>query len=180
MVCQRCVKVVSDEMHKLGHTLHSIELGRLELPYTIDEAQLGNINDMLRNNGFEIIDDKNGQLIDRIKTIIIQLIHHQIEKAEYVNLSDFIAKEIGYDYSYLSKLFSSTEGITIEKYLIRQKIEKVKELLVYEELSLSEISYRLGYSSVQHLSNQFKKTTGLAPTHFMKIKQIKRTPLDKV
>jgi AraC-like DNA-binding protein len=131
-------------------------------------------------NGFELIDDKKGQLIDDIKTIIIELIHYQREIDEHINFSDYISKEVGYDYSYLSNLFSIVEGTTIEKYIIHQKIEKAKELLVYDELTLSEISWQPGYSSVQHLSRQFKKTTGLTPSHFKKVKENRRKPLDKV
>lgn len=180
MVCNRCIKVVSEELQNLGHSIQSIELGSVELLGDISKIQIKQIDSILKDNGFELIDDKKSRLIDKIKTTLIELVHYQKEKAAHINLSDFLSEEIGYDYSYLSKLFSSIEGITIEKYLIRQKIEKAKELLVYDELSLSEISYRLGYSSVQHLSNQFKKTTGLSPSHFKKIKHKKRKPLDQV
>ncbi len=180
MVCNRCIKVVNDELQKLSYTILSIELGKVELQNKIDDSQLKIIGKMLYDNGFELINDKKSQLIDKIKTTVIELIHYQKEKAEHINISDFLAKEIGYDYSYLSNSFSSLEGTTIEKYIINQKIERVKELLVYDELSLNEISYQLGYSSVQHLSNQFKKITGLSPSHFKKVKENKRKPLDEV
>ena len=180
MVCNRCIKVVQDEISGLGFTIKTIELGEVIINEKLSESDLGKITKVLIENGFELIDDKKSQTINRIKTLIIEYIHHEREKPEHVNLSDFLAKEIGHDYSYLSNLFSSVEGITIEKYLINQKIEKVKELLVYDELTLSEISYQLGYSSVQHLSNQFKKITGLTPSHFRTIKNRKRNPLDKV
>jgi len=180
MVCNRCIKVVQDEISGLGFTIKTIELGEVIINEKLSESDLGKITKVLIENGFELIDDKKSQTINRIKTLIIEYIHHDREKPEHVNLSDFLAKEIGHDYSYLSNLFSSVEGITIEKYLINQKIEKVKELLVYDELTLSEISYQLGYSSVQHLSNQFKKITGLTPSHFRTIKNRKRNPLDKV
>jgi len=180
MVCNRCIKVVQDEISGLGFTVKTIELGEVILNEKLSENDLTQITRVLIENGFELIDDRKSQIINRIKTLIIEYIHYDREKPEHVNLSDFLAKEIRHDYSYLSNLFSSVEGITIEKYLINQKIEKVKELLVYDELTLSEISYQLGYSSVQHLSNQFKKITGLTPSHFKKIKNKKRNPLDKV
>ena len=134
----------------------------------------------MQENGFELVDNRKSRIIDQIKTTIIELVHHHKEKPDHINISDFLAKEMGYDYSYLSNLFSSVEGTTIEKYHIHQKIEKVKELLVYDELTLNEISFNLGYSSVQHLSNQFKKITGLSPSHFKKLKAFKRKPLDEV
>ncbi|MBA7546993.1 HTH-type transcriptional activator RhaR [subsurface metagenome] len=180
MVCNRCIKVVQDELNKLGCNIKSIELGKVELQGAVENPGIEQINKVLKENGFELIDDRKSRIIDKIKTTIIELVHHNKEIPEHINYSDFLFKEIGFDYSYLSNLFSSVEGTTIEKYLINQKIEKVKELLVYDELSLSEISFRLGYSSVQHLSNQFKKITGLTPSHFKKIKDKKRKPLDKI
>ncbi len=168
MVCNRCIKVVKEELSSLKYTVASIELGEVQLREDLKDDDLGKIRQVLSNNGFELIDDRKSQIINRIKTLIIEYIHYDREKPEHENLSEFLGKELGHDYSYLSNLFSSVEGITIEKYMINQKIEKVKELLVYDELSLNEISYQLGYSSVQHLSNQFKKVTGLTPTQFRK------------
>lgn len=180
MVCNRCIKVVQDELSALGYSIKNIELGELTLKEDISDLKMDKISRVLADNGFELIDDKKSRIINRIKTLIIEYIHYDREKPGHMNLSEFLAKELGHDYSYLSNLFSSVEGITIEKYLINHKIEKVKELLVYDELSLNEISYQLGYSSVQHLSTQFKKITGLTPSHFKKIKNKKRNPLDKV
>lgn len=180
IVCNRCIKVVNDEFKKLGLAIDTIDLGKVELNTAPNEAQLSEIREVLIQNGFELIDDKKSKTIDRIKTLIIELIHYGKEKSASLNYSDFLANELGHDYSYLSNLFSSVEGITIEKYTIHQKIEKAKELLVYNELSLNEISYQLGYSSVQHLSQQFKKITGLTPSHFKKLKDHRRKPLDKV
>lgn len=180
MVCNRCIKVVSSELNKLGFSITGIELGKVDLKEQLSESDKQKIVQVLLDNGFELIDDKKSRIVDQIKTAIINLIHYQKEKAVHVNLSDFLSKELGYDYSYLSNLFSSVEGTTIEKYVINQKIEKVKELLVYDELSLNEISFQLGYSSVQHLSNQFKTITGLSPSHYRKIKENKRKPLDKL
>lgn len=180
MVCNRCIKVVAEELTRLGFSIKSIVLGEVQLKESLNENDISRIRQILAENGFELIDDRKSQLINRIKTLIIEFIHYDREKPEHVKLSDFLAKELGHDYSYLSKLFSSVEGVTIEKYLILQKIEKVKELLVYNELSLNEISCQLGYSSVQHLSNQFKKITGLTPSHFKEVGKDRRNPLDKV
>ncbi len=180
MVCNRCIKVVKEELEKIGLKIASLELGKAQLIENVDDKKTEEIKNVLENNGFELIDDKKSRLIDKIKTIIIKLIHHQEEKAEHINISDYLTNEIAYDYSYLSNLFSSVEGITIEKYIINQKIEKVKEYLVYDELNLNEISFKMGYSSVQHLSNQFKKVTGLSPSHFKKLGDKKRKPLDKI
>ena len=162
------------------YTIKSIELGEVKLNEQLSEKDIDNIRKVLLNNDFELIDDKKSWIINRIKTLIIEYIHHDKEKPDFLNLSDFLAGETDYDYSYLSNLFSSVEGQTIEHYLILQKVEKVKELLVYDELTLNEISYQLGYSSVQHLSHQFKKVTGLTPSHFKKIKKKKRKPLDQI
>ena len=178
MVCDRCTMVVRQELEKLGIVAASIRLGEIELPATPDDRQLESIRNSLSAVGFEIIDDKKSRVIEQIKAAIIDVVQHQ--KKLTTNLSDYLAREIGKDYSYQSNLFSEVEGTTIEQYFIHQKIEKVKELLVYDELTLSEIAYALGYSSVAHLSNQFKKVTGLTPSHFKKIGTTKRTPLDKV
>ena len=180
MVCNRCIKVVRDEFEKLNIKIDTIELGQVNVSSPLSTDELNMVKAVLDQNGFELIDNKKSQLIDRIKTLVIEITHHNKEIASSLNLSDYISREMGYDYSYLSHLFSSVEGITIEKYIIHQKIEKVKELLVYDELSLNQISYQLGYSSVQHLSNQFKKITGLSPSHFKKMKDTKRKPLDQV
>jgi AraC family transcriptional regulator len=180
MVCNRCIKVVKDEFAKLNITIEEIELGKVIVSSNLDNEQINQVRDVLNKNGFELISDKKSKLIDSIKTLIIEKIHYSNDVLEPINSSDYIARKIAYDYSYLSKLFSSVEGITIEKYIINQKIEKAKELLVYNELTLNEISYQLGYSSVQHLSNQFKKIIGLTPSHFKKLKKSKRKPLDEV
>ncbi len=180
MVCNRCIRVVTEELTKLELQIKTVELGEVVVTDEPGEEKLEQIGNVLIKNGFELIDDRKGQMIDHIKTVIIELIHYQKEKGEHVNFSDYLSKKIGYDYSYLSNLFSSVEGTTIEKYIIHQKIEKAKELLVYDELTLSEISWQLGYSSVQHLSRQFKKITGLTPSHFKKVKENRRKPLDEI
>jgi AraC-like DNA-binding protein len=180
MVCDRCIRIVKEEMERIGFDVRSIKLGEV----VVDSKRtpdIDRIRSVLQANGFELIDDKNVKVIERIKTLIINLVHHSsAESAPKVNYSEYIASKIGYTYHHLSSLFSSIENITIEKYIILQKIERVKELLVYNELTLSEIAYQMGYSSVQHLSNQFKKVTGFTPSYFRTIKENKRKPLDKV
>lgn len=178
MVCDRCSMVVIQELQKLGVHPSKVVLGEIELPSQPETSQLDAIRASLAAVGFEIIDDKKSRIIEQIKSAIIDVVQHQ--KKIRTNLSDYLADSIGKDYSSLSSLFSDVEGTTIEQYYIHQKIEKVKELLVYDELTLSEIAYELGYSSVAHLSNQFKKVTGLTPSYFKKIGTSKRTPLDKV
>lgn len=179
MVCDRCKMVVNAEIEKLGLHPVSVELGEVE----IEENTVENVKSKLLQNfqslGFDLIDDKKSRLIEQIKTVIIDLVHGKDNTVKY-NLSEVLSEELHHDYAYLSNLFSEVEGITIEKYYIAQKIEKVKELLVYDEFSLSEIAFRLNYSSVGYLSNQFKKVTGLSPSHFKKIKDEKRKPLDKI
>jgi AraC family transcriptional regulator len=180
MVCNRCIKVVRDELSQMGFNINHIELGKVELKEKPNDNQLKAIGDRLLKNGFELIEDNKSIIIEKIKTLIINIIHHNREIPAYLNFSDILSREIGYDYPYLSSLFSSVMGITIEKYIILQKIEKVKELLVYDELNLNEIAFQLNYSSVQHLSSQFKKTTGLTPSYYKKIKENKRKPLDRI
>jgi len=181
MVCNRCIKVVREEMEKLNYNVYEIELGEVILTSDKDNFNMDRIRTALENNGFELIDSRNANIIERVKILIINLIHNNsFNNFSEINLREEIGKEAGLSYQYVSTLFSSMQGITIEKYIIHQKIEKVKELLVYAELTLSEIAYSLGYSSVQHLSNQFKKITGLSPGYFKKLKSKKRISLDKI
>lgn len=179
MVCQRCKLVIKSLFESLSFNIVSLELGEVEISSDVTEAEKNNINKALQELGFELMDDKKSRLIERIKNIIIELVHHNPEQLK-TNLSDYLSSKLFQDYNYLSNLFSEIEGITIEKYFIAQKIEKVKELLVYDELSLSEISYRLHYSSVAYLSSQFKRVTGLTPSHFKLLSGVKRMSLDKV
>jgi len=181
MVCNRCIKVVREEMEKLNYNVYEIELGEVILTSDKDNFNMDRIRTALENNGFELIDSRNANIIERVKILIINLIHNNsFNNFSEINLREEIGKEAGLSYQYVSTLFSSMQGITIEKYIIHQKIEKVKELLVYAELTLSEIAYSQGYSSVQHLSNQFKKITGLSPGYFKKLKSKKRKSLDKI
>ena len=179
MVCDRCIMVVQNELEKLGLDAKNIKLGEVILSKEITSLEKENLSKTLEPLGFEVIDDKKGRIIEKIKNIIIDLVHHQDSDVK-TNLSDVLSDKLHHDYNYLSNLFSEVEGTTIEKYFIAQKVEKVKELLVYDELSLSEIANRLNYSSVAYLSNQFKKVTGLTSSHFKQIKEDKRKPLDKV
>lgn len=179
MVCDRCIMVVQNELEKLGLDAKNIKLGEVILSKEITSLEKENLSKTLEPLGFEVIDDKKGRIIEKIKNIIIDLVHHQDSDVK-TNLSDVLSDKLHHDYNYLSNLFSEVEGTTIEKYFIAQKVEKVKELLVYDELSLSEIANHLNYSSVAYLSNQFKKVTGLTPSHFKQIKEDKRKPLDKV
>lgn len=170
---------VNELLIKNGLEVRTITLGEVELSTQPEVEQLQQLTQQLQALGFEIIDDRKSRLIEKIKNIIIQLVHYKEEKPA-TNLSAIIAAELHYDYNYLSALFSEVEGITIEKYVIRQKIERVKELLVYNEYTLSEIADQLGYSSVAHLSGQFKQVTGLTPSHYKTIGTSRRSPLDKV
>lgn len=179
MVCNRCIKVVSDELTKLGYSIKEIELGKVELEENPSEEELKKIANILEENGFALIEDSKKKFTERIKNIIIAKIHHQ-EGGSDLSFSKLIENEIGRDYSTLSKIFSSIEQITIEHFIILQKIEKVKEYLRYGEMTLSEIAYKLGYKSVNHLSSQFKKHTGLTATEFKETTAQKRKPLDEV
>lgn len=179
MVCNRCILVVQNELDKLGIVANNIKLGEITLEKDLTTAEREALENVLDPLGFQVIDDKKSRMIEKIKNVIIDLVHHQDNDAK-TNLSDVLSDALHHDYNYLSNLFSDIEGTTIEKYFIAQKVEKIKELLVYDELSLSEIADRMNYSSVAYLSNQFKKVTGLTPSHFKQIREDKRKPLDKV
>lgn len=180
MVCDRCIMVVRQHLDTLGLPYKNIQLGQLELAEEASTAQLQALEDKLAGDGFELLDDKKSKIVERIKTAIISLVHGKEAEESNLKLSAMLEQKLGMDYHYLSTLFSSVEGITIEKYAILQRIEKVKELLMYDEKNLSEIAWELGYSSVQHLSQQFKKVTGLTPSHFKQLGENRRKPLDKV
>ena len=179
MVCNRCILVVQQELDKLQIDSRNITLGEVETTTELPKEKVEQLSQNLSALGFELLDNSKQQLIEKIKNIIIKQVHHTQEENNH-NYSEILSKALHKDYSYLSSLFSEVEGITIEKFLINQKIEKVKELIIYDELSLSEIAYQLGYSSVAHLSTQFKKVTGLTPSHFRQVGQNKRKPLDKI
>lgn len=179
MVCGRCKMVVKSEFEKLGlHTI-SVELGEVEVQDDITEDQKEILLKNLQALGFDFIDDKKSKTIEKIKNLIVDLVHHKNNDLK-VNLSDYLVENLNQDYSTLSNLFSEVENTTIEKYFISQKIEKVKELLIYNELSLSEIADILNYSNVAHLSNQFKKVTGFTPTYFKQLKDKKRIQIENL
>lgn len=180
MVCSRCKTVVRQELEALGHQVLAIELGEVVLEKPATEMQLSQISERLQMHDFELLSDKKQQLIERVKTVIVELVHLQNDGLRRMKHSDYITEKVSRDYRYLSTLFSEVEGITIEQYLINQKLERVKELLVYDELTLSQIADLLNYSSVAHLSAQFKTITGMTPSQFRKIRDKKRKPLDEV
>lgn len=172
MVCTRCVIVVKSELRRLGWHYNSVELGEAETRENLTTEQLDNLNTALKKTGLELINDKKSILVEKIKTIILEMVYSADEPIT-VNHSEYLSSRLNYDYTYLANLFSEFKGITIEKFYLANKIEKVKEMLVYNKLSLTEIAYEMHYSSVSHLSNQFKKVTGLTPSHF-KMLQVKR------
>lgn len=180
MVCDRCIMVVKNMFEQQAQKISAIQLGQVTLVEEPTTTQLETLRSSLQHLGFELLDDKKAKTVERIKTVIVSLIHGNSEDDFNLKLSSILEEKTGMDYHYLSTLFSSVEGITIERYTILQRIEKVKELLMYDEKSLSDIAFELGYSSVQHLSQQFKKTTGLTPSHFKQLKDNKRKPLDKI
>jgi AraC family transcriptional regulator len=183
MVCDRCIMAVEQALEKQGLHPEKIVLGEVTLKEDhLTKDQLNRLDNALADLGFERIDDRKARLIESIKNKVIQMIHHTDILDRKFNWSTVLAEELNYEYNHLSSLFSSVEGITLEQYIIRQKIERVKELLFYDELSLSEIANKLGYSSVAHLSAQFKKITGLTPSELKKSRAIdqRRKPLDNI
>jgi len=179
MVCDRCIMVVRQVLETLSLDVQEIKLGQVELANPVEDEAMTAISDRLKSLGFELINDRKKILVEKIKTIIISLVHG-LSDDHKINLSTHITNQLPHDYNYLSNLFTEIEGNTIEKYFIAQKIERIKELLRYDEWSLSEIAYQLNYSSVAYLSNQFKKVTGITPTEFKQSNTAARNPLDKV
>lgn len=177
MVCNRCIMVVRNELERFGLHPLSVDLGEAEINDDINEEEKESLDESLKQYGFELISDKKSRWIEKIKTSVVELVYQKEEPLK-TTLSSYISDKLNHDYSYLSNLFSEVQGVTIEQYYIAQRIERVKELLVYDELSLSEIANELNYSSVSHLSKQFKKVTGLTPTHFKNIREKRRKPLD--
>lgn len=180
MVCDRCIKVVREILDARGIRASRVRLGEVILAEPLGTDQVSALEKALEREGFELIDDKRSRLVSRIKSLLVELIHYGDLEDMRQNISSFIQERVHKDYHYLSALFSESENITIEQFVIYQKIEKVKELLVYDEMTLSEISFKMGYSSVAHLSAQFKKITGFTPTQFKRLKDHKRRPLDKL
>ena len=179
MVSLRCKMMVKEELLKLGLHYIIVDLGTIEILEDITEVQRAQLKKSLLRSGLELLEDNRSILIERIKNVITEMVHYSDEMPK-VNYSDYISEKLHHDYTYLSNLFSEVKGITIQQYIINHKIERVKELLLYDELNLTEISYKLNYSSVSHLSNQFKKVTGLTPSFFKKLKQKRLLALEDV
>ena len=177
MVSLRCKMIVKEELTKLGLHYTVVDLGMIEILEEITQAQRDQLKENLLKSGLEVLDNKRSILIEKIKNVIIEMIHYSDELPE-INYSDYISQKLGLNYTYLANIFSEVKGMTLQHYIIVHKIEKVKELILYDELNLTEISYKLGYSSVAHLSNQFKKITGLTPSFFKQLKNKRRTPLE--
>jgi AraC-like DNA-binding protein len=170
--------LVKEELKKLG--LHFIvDMGVADIMEDITPEQREVIREALFKSGLELMEDKKSVLIEKIRTVIIEMIHSSDEQVK-VNFSDFLSEKLGYDYTYMSNLFSEIQGVTIEKFIISHKIERVKELIIYDELTLTEIAWKMHYSSVSHLSNQFKKSTGLTPSHFKNLKEKRRNPIEEI
>lgn len=179
MVSLRCKMVVRDELQNLGLNMVSVDLGMVEISGEMTPAQREQLSVNLLRSGLELLDDKRAILIDKIKNVIIEMVHYADELPN-TNYSEYLSEKLGYDYTYLSNMFSEVKGITIQQFIILHKIEKVKELLLYDELTLTEISYKLQYSSVAHLSNQFKKITGLSPSFYKQLKQKRKNNLENL
>jgi AraC-like DNA-binding protein len=179
MVCTRCKIAVKSELEKLGLHYIVVSLGEAEIMEEISEEQLDHLGLALKRSGLELMDDKKSILVEKIETCIIELVHYTDEQIK-INLSDYLSEKLHYDYTYLANLFSEVKGTTIEQFYLSHKIEMVKELLVYDELSLTEIAWKMHYSSVAHLSSQFKKIAGLTPSHFKNLKNKRRDALGNV
>lgn len=178
MVCPRCIETVKSVFDTHGESPLSVALGVVQLQRPLTTETFRKVEDDLENHGFEILKDQKAQLIGKMKSLVVELIHYEQDDLKHLNFSTYLSERLLHDYAYLSRLFSSVEGITLERYIVKQKIEKVKELLFYNELTLSEIAHRLHYSSVAHLSAQFKKETGMSPSTFKKNNKPSRNSLD--
>ncbi|MET0759792.1 MAG: AraC family transcriptional regulator [Flavobacterium sp.] len=179
MVSNRCKMAVKEELKKLGLHFIVVDLGEVEIMEDITDEQRKRMKIGLLNSGLELMDDKKSVLIEKIKHVIIEMVHHS-EEVIKINFSDFLSEKLNHDYTYMSNLFSEVQGTTIEQYIISHKIERIKELIIYGELNITEIAWKMNYSSVAHLSNQFKKVTGLSPSHFKQLKEKRRSPIEEI
>ncbi len=179
MVSNRCKLTVKAELKKLGLHFIMVDLGEVEIMEDITGLQRQQLQQSLIDAGFQLMDDKRAVLIEKIKTVVIQMVHHSDELIK-VNFSNFLSEKLHYDYTYLANLFSEVQGTTIEQFIISHKVERIKELIIYGELNISEIAWKMNYSSVAHLSHQFKKATGLAPSHFKLLKDKRRSPIEDI
>ena len=179
MVSNRCKMAVKEELKKLGLHFIVVDLGEVEIMENISAEQREQLKIALLNSGLELMDDKRAVLIEKIKNVIIEMVHHTDEMIK-INFSDFLSEKLNHDYTYLANLFSEVQGTTIEQFIISHKIERIKELIIYDELNITEIAWKMNYSSVAHLSNQFKKVTGLSPSHFKQLKDKRRSPIEEI
>jgi AraC-like DNA-binding protein len=179
MVSNRCKIAVKDALKKLKLHFVVVDLGEVDIMENINEEQRTQLKLELFNSGLELMDDKRAMLIEKIKNVIIEMVHYS-EEAIKVNFSDYLSEKLNHDYTYLANLFSEVQGTTIEQFIIVHKIERIKELIIYGELNITEIAWKMNYSSVAHLSNQFKKVTGLSPSHFKQMKDKRRSPIEEI
>jgi AraC-like DNA-binding protein len=179
MVSNRCKMVVKDELTKLGLHFIVVDLGEVDIMEDISSQVREELKNALISSGLELMDDKRAILIEKIKTIIIAMVHHSDELIK-TNFSDYLSRKLAHNYTYLANLFSEVQGTTIEQFTILHKIERIKELIIYGELNITEIAWKMNYSSVAHLSNQFKKMTGLSPSHFKQLKDKRRSPIEEI
>lgn len=179
MVSVRCKMMVKEALKKMGLHFVVIDLGEVEIMENLTETQRLELKTILFKSGLELMDNKKAMLIERIKNVIVEMVHHTDELIKF-NFSDYLSEKLQYDYTYLANLFSEVQGTTIEKFIISHKVERIKELIIYGEWNISEIAYRMNYSSVAHLSSQFKKVTGLSPSHFKQLKNKRRSPIENI
>ncbi|MDP2335192.1 MAG: AraC family transcriptional regulator [Bacteroidota bacterium] len=179
MVSNRCKLTVKEELKKLGLHFIVVDLGEVEIMENLTADQREQVKTALLSCGFELMDDKRAILIERIKNVIIEMVHHSDEIIK-TNFSNYLSEKLNHDYTYLANLFSEVQGTTIEQFVISHKIERIKELIIYGEQNITEIAWKMNYSSVAHLSNQFKKVTGLSPSHFKQLKDKRRSPIEDV
>jgi len=179
MVSNRCKMAVKTELRKLGLHFVVVDLGEVDIMESITDEQRNQLRKALHRCGLELMDNRKAMLVEKIKNVVVEMVHHSDEQIK-TNFSDFLSENLNHDYTYLANLFSEVQGMTIEHFLISHKIELIKELIIYDELNITEIAWKMNYSSVAHLSNQFKKMTGLSPSHFKKLKDKRRTPLEDI
>jgi len=179
MVSNRCKMVVKEILKELDLHFVMVDLGEVEVMESISFEQREELREALLESGLELMDDKRAVLIEKIKKIVIEMVHHSDEVVK-VNFSTYLSEKLNHDYTYMANLFSEVQGTTIEQFVISHKVERIKELIIYDELNISEIAWKMNYSSVAHLSNQFKKVTGLSPTHFKQLKGKRRNPIEDI
>ncbi len=179
MVSTRCKMIVKEELKRLGLHFILVDLGVVDIMENINHEQRTQLKEALHEAGLELMDDKRAMLIEKIKNVIVEMVHYA-EELPKINFSHFLSEKLNYDYTYLANLFSEVQGTTIEQFIISHKIERIKELIIYDELNITEIAYKMNYSSVAHLSSQFKKVTGLSPSHFKGLKDKRRSPIEDI